>query len=305
MSNAPPFPTVIDNSLVEAFIQCPTKCFNEYFSHWKLRTPNVHLHAGGAYAHGMEAARLAFFRDGVGETEAIARGMKALIEFYGDFECPPESGKSLEGVLGAFQFYHDRYPMSKDSATPMKLAGGKIGVEFNFVEPLDVDHPETGAPLLYTGRFDGLMDYQSSVFGLDDKTTTQLGAGWARKWDLRSQFTGYCWGARKARIPIVGFLVRGVSILKTKFDTQQAITYRQDWQIDEWYENLTQRILPRMIEMWGSHHWTMALGDACEAYGGCPFRPVCLAEPSNRISWLETKFERRAWDPVTRKETLL
>jgi hypothetical protein len=301
----PFFPEVIDNSLVETFLTCPTKCNREYFQHWKPATPNVHLHAGGSYAHGLEAARLAFYRDGKPEAEAIALGAKALIEFYGNFECPPDSAKSLEGTLGAFEFYFDRYPMRSDPATPVKFSDGRLGVEFNFAEPIDFPHPVTGAPLLYTGRFDMLCDYQSSIFGEDDKTTTQLGASWSRKWDLRSQFTGYCWGAKKHNLPIVGFLVRGVSILKRGYDTQQAITYRQQWQIDEWYENLVEQVLPEMVRMWEAQKWGLALNDACDAYGGCPQRVVCLAEPVNRISWLETKFERRHWDPVTRKETRL
>lgn len=301
----PPFPEVLDNSLVEAFLVCPTKCFREYFCDWKPKTPNVHLHAGGAYAHGLEAARLAFFRDGRPEPEAIAIGAKALIEFYGEFECPPDSAKSLEGTLGAFEFYFDRYPMGSDTAVPIDFGKGKLGVEFNFVEPLDIKHPVSGASLLYTGRFDQLCNFQGGVYGEDDKTTSQLGASWARKWDLRSQFTGYCWGAKQHKLPIMGFLVRGVSILKRGYDTQQAITYRQTWQIDEWYENLVFDVVPRMIQMWESERWPLALNDSCEAYGGCPQRQVCLAEPGERISWLETKFERRHWDPVTRKETKL
>lgn len=301
----PFFPDVIDNSLVSAFQECPEKCRNEYFNHWKPKTPNVHLHAGGAYARGLEVARLAFFGEGVSEEVAIARGGKALIEAYGSFECPPDSAKSLEGTLGAFEFYFDRYPMAKDSATPYRFQDGRLGVEFNFVEPLDFLHPVTGQPLLYTGRFDQLCDYQGAVYGEDDKTTSSLGASWSRQWDLRAQFTGYCWGAKRHKLPIMGFLVRGVSILKTKYDTQQAITYRAPWQIEEWYENLVLVVLPKMVEMWERGKWGMALGDACNAYGGCPFKQVCLAEPANRVSWLETKFEQRRWDPVTREETAI
>lgn len=303
--NQPYFPDVIDNSLLDAFKSCPEHCRQEYFEHWKPKTPNVHLHAGGSYARGLEVARLAFFGEGTSEEVAVARGAKALIEAYGSFECPPDSAKSLEGTLGAYEFYFDRYPMGKDTATPYKFSDGRIGVEFNFVEPLEVMHPITGAPLLYTGRFDQLCDYMGGVYGEDDKTTTQLGASWPRKWDLRSQFTGYCWGAKKHGIPIMGFLVRGVSILKTKYDTMQSITYRQQWQIDEWYENLNGILLPTLIAQWEKGKWGMALGDACEAYGGCPFRQVCLAEPKERGGWLETKFERRRWDPVTRVETVL
>ena len=306
-----PFPEVIDNSLVSAFQECPTKCFNEYFQHWKPKTPNVHLHAGGAYARGLEVARLNFFGESRPERESVAAGAKALVEAYVPFECPPDSAKSLERMLGAFEFYFDQYPMGSDTATPYKFADGRLGVEFNFVEPLDVMHPDTGQPLLYTGRFDMLCDYQGGVYGEDDKTASQLGASWSRQWDLRAQFTGYCWGAKKHKLPIMGFLIRGVSILKTKYDTQQAITYRAPWQIEEWYENLCDSILPDMIHQWEKSRaaqrsqWKMALGEACNQFGGCPFKQVCLAEPTNRLSWLETKFERRRWDPVTRVETML
>jgi hypothetical protein len=300
-----PFPTTIDSSMIAAFRSCPRKCQLDFFDHWKPKTPSVHLHAGGAYARGMEVARLAYFADGASEIEAIARGGKALVEFYGSFECPPDSAKSLERTLGAFEFYFSQYPLADDRAKPITLPSGRLGVEFNFVEPLDFLHPVTGDPLLYCGRFDMLCDYNGAIFGEDDKTTSQLGASWPKQWDLRSQFTAYCWGAKRASIPIAGFIVRGVSILKTKYDTQQAITYRPQWMIDEWYEQLVLRDLPAMVRMWETGEWGASLDHACNDYGGCGFRQVCLAAPESRVSWLETSFERRRWDPVERVETRL
>ena len=607
----PPFPTVIDSSLIAAFRSCPRKAFLDFFEHWKPKTPSVHLHAGAAYARGMEVARLAYFAGERPSAEAIALGGMALVEAYGDFQCPPESAKSLERTLGAYEFYFSQYPLETDSARPIILPSGKIGVEFSFSEPLDFPHPETGEPLLYVGRLDEVVDYNGAVFGEDDKTTSQLGASWSRQWDLRSQFTGYCllpetevltksgwkrldalklseeivqwdesgtmtwttpseihkpwfcgklitcdgkvsfaatpdhripvwdtyssrwkeytaatlprrsgslrfisagkleggaefpeafiqflvaiqadgswkdggvrfhfskdrkaerlgnilnalgiefswhkttdwsvtisgkedavqaalellgpekefgswllefgqlslqtfinevafwdgsergergwmyfstnphntewvrtvatltghyssqhsqsgwksdkqqyrvnitdgcshsphlhtwgeltyegnvycvtvpssyflmrykgrtmvtgncWGAARASIPLTGFLVRGVSILKSKYDTQQAITYRAKWMIDEWYEQLVTRDLPMMVHMWETNKWGANLDHACNEYGGCGFKQVCLAAPGSRGSWLETSFERRRWDPVTRVETKL
>jgi hypothetical protein len=43
-----------------AFKSCPRKAELEFIEHWKMRDQSVHLHAGAAYASGMEAARRAF-----------------------------------------------------------------------------------------------------------------------------------------------------------------------------------------------------------------------------------------------------
>jgi hypothetical protein len=60
-----------------------------------------------------------------------------------------------------------------------------------------------------------------------------------------------------------------------------------------------------MQAMWEDGYWDANLDHACTEYGGCMFRTVCMSEPSGRQSWLETGFERRRWDPVTRTETKL
>lgn len=300
-----PFPTVLDSSLIAAFRSCPRKAEMEFFQHWKPKTPSVHLHAGAAFARGLEIARKAFYIDGLPPAEAIPLGLKALFEAYGDFECPPDSPKSLERTAGAFEYYFSQYPLETDRAVPITLPGGARAIEFNFVEPLEIRHPETGDPLLYCGRFDMLAEYHGALFGEDDKTTSQLGASWPRQWDLRSQFTGYCWGAGKVGLTVEGFLVRGISILRTKYDTLQAITYRPRWMIEEWYEQLHLHDIPAMIRMWESGEWGASLDHACAEYGGCAFRQVCLAAPESRQTWLETSFERRKWDPVTREETPL
>lgn len=304
MIKRPPFPTILNSSLLSDFRSCPQKAFLSSFQHWKPKTPSVHLHAGGAYAAALEAGRRAFYLEGKSEPEAEAVAMGQLIRSYGSFDCPPDSPKSLERMCGALEFYFSSYPMGRDKATPVTLPGGKRGIEFLFVEPLDIPHPETGEPLLYTGRMDMVVDFMGARFGLDDKTTSQLGASWPKQWDLRSQFSGYCWGAARNGIPLQGFLVRGVSILKTKYDTLQAITYRPQWMIDQWYEQ-TIRDVVRMVNCWDQGWWDYDLDSACSEYGGCQFRTICQTPAEGKINWLRTGFERRERDPVTRQEVLL
>ena len=298
----PPFPTVIDSTLMAGFKSCPRKAELEMFQHWKPNNQSIHLHAGAAYATGIEAGRIAYYINGQSEEDSIAAAIGACLTAYGTFECPPESAKSAERTAGALEFYFSQYRLGIDKAIPMTLPGGKSGIEFNFLEPLEYAHPETGDPLLYSGRMDMMCEYEGMKLGEDDKTASQLGASWPRQWDLRSQFTGYVWGAARAGIKLDGFLVRGVSILKTKYDTLQAITYRPQWMLDRWYDQL-HRDIKRMMEAWESGHFDYNLDHACAEYGGCPFRGVCqMRDPA---ALLRQQFERRRWDPVARTETLL
>jgi hypothetical protein len=302
MMNRPPFPEVIDSSIMAAVRSCGHKGYLEYFEHWKSKEPSVHLHAGAAYAHGLETSRRAFYEEGRTASDAVALGVGALLKFYGNFECPEDSAKSATRMAGALEFYFERYPLETDDAEPIVLPSGKRGIEFSFAEPIDIIHPETGNPILYCGRMDMVVRKGSMVLGEDDKTTSQLGASWPRQWDLRSQFTGYTWGAAKGGIKLDGFLVRGVSILKSKYDTAEAITYRPEWQLDRWYNQLL-RDVKNMIRQWEEGYFDYNLDHACAEYGGCPFRSVCLAQQKEPV--LEAFFQRRKWDPVTRTETVL
>ena len=297
----PPFPQVIDSSLIAAFRSCGEKARLEYFEHWKPQAQSVHLVAGAAFARGLEVARRAFFEDGRSADESVALGAEALMIAYGTFECPPDSAKSLDRTLGALEYYFSQYPLGVDTAIPITL-GGRKAIEFSFIEPIDIRHPESGDPILYSGRFDAIVSYSGLVLGCDEKTTSQLGASWPKQWDLRSQFTAYTWGAKRASLRLDGFLVRGVSILKTKYDTLETITYRPEWQVDRWYAQLL-RDVARMIESWESGTWDLSLDHACTEYGGCLFRDVCLMREPQAL--LNLRYQRRRWDPVTREEVVL
>lgn len=296
------FPDALDSSILADFKSCAQLAKKRHIDSWRPKEGSVHLHAGGSFAKGLEVARTAFYVEGLSADDSIAKGMGALLAAYGSFECPADSAKSVERTAGAFEFYFDNYPLSHDAGFPILLPGGKRGIEFNFVHPLPIDHPITGHPLLYCGRMDAILNYSGGVFLCDEKTTTSLGATWSRKWDLRSQFTGYCWGARESGIKVDGVIVRGVSILKTKYETAEAISYRPEWQVDRWYIQLLSWITA-MVHCWKTEEWKHNLDNACEDFGGCSFKQVCASQ--DETPWLETYFEQRQWDPITRTETLL
>ena len=324
------FPHTVDSTMLAAFRSCPQKFFRSYIEHWKPQTDSVHLVAGGAFARGIEVARKAFFEGAniqgeveyvfneatslqerkvrwfegpslaLGQTDIAQQlGLQALMLHYGDFECPADSAKSLERTAGALEFYFANYPFGADGTNPVTFPGGRRGIEFSFAEPLPFNHPVTGNPILYTGRADMVAEFAGGIYVFDEKTTSQLGASWSRQWELRSQFTGYIWAAQRAGINCNGAVVRGVSILKTKYDTLQAMTYRTPYEVERWLGQV-QRDLKRMQDCWESGWWDYDLDHACAEYGGCQFQRICKSEsPEN---WLNTYFEKRVWDPLARKE---
>lgn len=293
----PPFPHVIDSSMIASFRACPQKFFREYMQHYKPATPSVHLHAGAAYARGLEVTRTKFYDEGICESDATAYGLDALMRAYGDYD-PQDSAKSLERMAGAFEFYFDRYPLATDDAKPVQL-GSRHAIEFSFAEPLESLHPETGDPIIFCGRADMIAEFAGGIYIFDDKTTSSLGASWTKQWEMRSQFSGYCWAAKRAGIAVNGVLVRGISILKTKYDTQQAITSRADWEIARWYDQVLLDI-ERMVEMWKTGYWDYNLDHACAEYGGCMFLNACKSPDPQ--PWLDLYFTKRIWDPLLREE---
>lgn len=298
-THRPMFPNTVDSTILSTFRSCPQKFSLQYVQHWKPLAQSVHLVAGGAFASGIEAARNAFYIAGQSAEDAEAVGLSALVAHYGDFECPAESAKSLERMCGALEFYFSNYPLGADGAVPITLASGRRGIEFSFAEPLEVKHPVTGDPILYTGRSDMIAERAGGVYIYDEKTTSSLGATWGRQWEMRSQFTGYSWAARKQGIKTHGAIVRGVSILKTKYDTLEVPTYRSDYELDRW-EDQVNRDIRRMIQCWEQGYWDWNLDGACTDYGGCSFVKVCKS--SDPEQWLPAYFEQRVWDPLARKE---
>lgn len=300
----PHFPDVIDSSMLAEFKSCPHKFYNSYILDLKPKGKSVHLHAGGAFAKGMEATRRAFYEANKSVDDSIAAGLQALLLAYGDFECPADSAKSAVNMAGAFEFYWSRYPLGGDGTEPIRLDSGRRGIEFSFAHPLPISHPVTGDPLLYSGKMDAILHHKpiGGQFITDEKTTTQLGASWDGQWDLRSQFTGYAWGCRESGIRVDGVIVRGVSILKTKFDTRQAIVYRPEHHVVRWYEEMLSWIEDIKL-CWERSKWKHNLDHSCAEYGGCSFKQPCLMLDST--SFLETYFERRRWNPITGTDTLL
>lgn len=298
----PPFPSIIDSTILGTFRSCPQKAFRMYVEHWKPAAESVHLVAGKAFAAGIEGVRRAFYVDKLPPEDALATGLVALIREWGAFEAAESDIKQFDRVCGALVYYFDvAWPLPTDKATPI-LFGDQHGIEFSFAEPLEVLHPTTGEPLIYCGRADMVAEYCGGIFNADEKTTSRLGPSWSKQWEMRSQFTGYCWALSRVGKKAAGTLVRGLSILKHEYGHAESITYRSPYEIERWYQQMI-RDVKRMIACWEEGYWDYNLDHACTEYSGCPLVPVCKSPEPER--WLQINFHKRVWNPLTREEELL
>lgn len=301
----PDFPLVWDNSMRSLFFECPQAFFWEQMLHFKSKVPNVHLHAGKAWAGALEETRRAFYEKKFSAEESIALGLQTLVYLYGDFDAGPfHQNKSVSSLIKAFTYYFQAFPLDKDPAQPYM---GKTGpmIEFSFALPLDdsLRHPVTDEPILYTGRADMIATYAGALTIYDDKTTSSLGPKWGEQWDRRAQFTAYTWAARAFGIHVSQVLVRGIALLKNETKHAQHLTFRLDHHIEEWHFQMV-RDIRRAIQNWKDRYWDKNLDSGCASFGVCTFKTPC--QSPSPISWLTGgNFSRRKWDPLVRTETEL
>lgn len=319
-----------DNTIRSAFVVCPTQYRYAYVEDLSPIGESVHLHAGAAFADGLETTRRAFYEAGEPADMAVVKGQARVREQYGDFQPPQGSPKTAENMAAALAYYFESWPLEHDTYRPKRM-------EWRFKVPIpDLVHPDHGGPIYYTGRPDTMGDISGVPAIEDDKTATSLGASWGKQWELDSQFTGYQWAAQElGELPKGGtgaVLIRGISILKPKFvevedpegdiykmvgrgkarteqrfrlqydraasfGHDQVLVYRPRWMIDRWLEQL-KRDVRRMIYAYLNGVWDMALHkNACAAYGGCSYALLCGSEHPEQ--WKEINFTRRKWDPLS------
>lgn len=291
----PPFPAVLSNSLRSDFLTCPRKFELSHIHHWKPKHTSIHLHAGGAFAKGMEVTRKAFYQQGLSSERAIELGWRAVVEAYAEYTAETNDIKTAERMASALLYYFTAFSLDTDFLTPLRYENGPPSVEFSFVLPLDIAHPETGDPILLGGRFDMLAQHTNGdLYVVDEKTTSQLGSSWVDSWKLDSQFTEYCWAARQYGHHVSGAVIRGISILKNGHAHAQSIQMRPQWMIERWYAQLL-RDIRRMVDAWESGMYDFNLSHGCKLYGGCQFRLICAS--ANPTRWLEADFVQRPYQP--------
>lgn len=294
-------PAHIDSTMMSTFRACHQKWFREFG--WGLRPAetSIDLHAGAVFSATLERYYTEFWTNGVAHDVALARAYATFTTEWGDFVIRKEKHpKTPENMWAAVESYFTTYPARTDSVQPF-FAGNAPSFEFSFAIPLDFPgfprHPISGDPFIYTGRFDmfGRLN-KSTACVRDEKTAQRLETNWAEKWDLRSQFLGYCWALQHLGVRCNTVVVRGVIITLKEVRQVEAYKVYPQFLIDRWFEQL-RRDLHKLVACHNDGWWDYNLGDSCTAYSHCPFMPMCTS-PQPEV-W-SSGFKERRWNPLHR-----
>lgn len=304
------FPTAIDNSMRKELVKCETAVMYRYEA--GLRSPDqsrVDLHAGGAFAKGMEVMRKAFYITDANSADALNEGIQALYQAYGGFVPPPKSNKTAERMAGALAFFQQECPIESDPLVPVRFPNGEYGIEVGFNFPIPIDHPQLHQELTYCGRFDKLAQHKDTgdYWVVDEKTTSQMGEKWANQWPLDSQMTGYCWGANKLleqhglNARVKGAVINGIAIRLRDYEHGFFHAIRPDWMIDRWYQQMLTDVRRWKAAFVSGQH-DQALDHACAYYNNpCEFAALCMAKNPERL--IEGSYIVSRWNPLTREES--
>lgn len=269
------FPEVLTTTQLADFASCERRWAYLWLRGGGAAPPSPHQLVGAAFARALDTWRKARMSNlPLPERRAFAALLSA--PEWSLLPNPP-TGKNAARALISLENYITRF------------ADDEIeGSEFTFTIPLhpDILHPQTGDPILIESRFDAVVRRSDALWVLDDKTTNRLGPTWASQWSLRSQLLCYVWAALESGINVRGFFVRGIK-LSTGEIAESPLLPTPLWLVAEWYEATCQRAR-RMIEIFREFEGALpAFGDACNAYGGCPLRTLCLTPPEGRDKALE------------------
>jgi hypothetical protein len=195
--------------------------------------------------------------------------------------------------------------LEDEELVPVTFKDGSKGIEVAFNHEIPIFHPKENKKLSYVGRFDMLAeDKEGKVWVVDDKTTGRMGDAWANQWSLDSQMSGYVWGAQRLLNQegmqdkeVVGAVINGISILKYGYDTMRCPTFRQDWEVQRWYEQMLNDV-DAWIDAFKHQDHDQVLDHACALYNApCQYAKLCK---SRNPEQLEGSYTVRFWNPLER-----
>ena len=293
----PVFPPVIDSTMLNAFRQCETLWFYEHCLH-KRSGRSIHLVFGGAIAAALESYRLIRCNDGTHE-DALTAGVITAIEEYGDFESydPKDAKTWLRCIELLIYFTEEAYIWEADEYEVYKKM-----VEFTFAIPMheSLVHPLSGEPIMFGGRCDWIARNKSTgtIWVADEKTTkTTLHSNYyTAGWPMRGQFLGYAWAAGQHGIKVEGAMVRGLQVIKTKFDHHDTEILIPKYKQDRWFEDALLTVND-MIESFKEQTFKQNWGESFNSFGGCGFMDTCSAK--DIVPWLD-EMDTHHWNPVAK-----
>lgn len=294
-----------DSTSLKIAEECLYKYKLKMIDGWTPRSSSVHLKFGGWYASALESYHK-YIAEGMDENEALIEVIgEALIETW-EYELDEEGNpipgtgvpwqsdhntKTRENLIRTIIWYIDQFG-EDDSLHTIKLANGKPAVELSF--RMEVDDG-----LMLCGHLDRFVDYGGKPYITDNKTTgSTISSRYWDQWSPDTQMSLYTYAGKAIfDIPVKGIIIDAAQIAVGFSRFERGFTFRDDAQLQEWYESSMYRIA-EVRRATRENYFPMNPG-SCDKFGGCQFRHVCSKSPVVREQFLKGDFELgKRWDPL-------
>lgn len=321
-----------DSTSIKIAQECLYKYKLKMIDGWTPHRRSVHLDFGGWYASALESFHK-YRADGQSHEDALIEVVhEALIEswVYPDCEtclpgkdgkasglvqvadqelgqCPAcggngqstsgghpwesdHSAKTRPNLIRTIIWYIDQF--RDDPCETVILADGKPAVEHSFRLEADND-------VILSGHLDRLVLYGDKPYIQDQKTTgTTITPRYFEQWSPETQMSLYTFAGKAIfGVPVKGVIIDAAQIAVGFSRFERGFTFRDDPQLDEWYDHAMMHIQSARTAT-RENHFPMNPA-SCNNYGGCQFRNICSKSPSVRDRFLDGDFVKgERWDPL-------
>lgn len=142
------------------------------------------------------------------------------------------------------------------------------------------------------GTVDAVLENKQTgfVYGVDHKTTSQLGTQFYNRLKPNHQYTGYLMLVRdQLGIDTYDFMVNAIQVAKTKIEFARQITTRNE----EDFAELKSIVIWRVNEFLSAKAldiWPMNAPNPCSSYGACSYLDACSSPNKLRNNILKAKY---------------
>ena len=279
----------VDFTMMSTFCLCRRKYHYRMERGLVLPTPATAPSFGGAIHKGLDRLYTSKMEDVTGAVEIFKNG------FVEQLDVDDKRTHVLgEWILKNYQEVYKEQP----------LTALVVEKEFELLMP--------GTQRKFIGRIDKIVDWDGTLWIMDHKTTSQLGATYGKSVEPNAQYTGYVWAAREMGYNVVGVIVDAILVAKGLLQAASRArltplarfdAYRSQKQLEEWVKE-REGILKDLTYSEENGHWPMdgTFNGMCTYYGECGYRRLCIEEAGLRDRVIGMDYKVDHWDPRSKKE---
>ena len=297
-------------------------CFSKGLYSGALKRQSVRaktaLVFGGAVHAAMEAHLKGF------ETREQKMFARRYAEEEGLAEVADEK-RNLDTLDNLIDTYEEDYMIRSDKFNVLALDGEPV-VERSFSIPLGTIYCQAAdesfpVQVIWQGRIDAIVvdEFDGSLWVLDHKTTSMMGAQYTADKERSNQMLGYTWAMRelmKAIDPVIkeksssanlnkvrGVIINALQLKKASYAFKRFSIPYAEWQIDEWQDEVLlscQNLMDNLIYSIQNKVMVPNRESCCTKYGKCKFFDVCNVNPQVReqVLYNESNFVESNWSPL-------